>query len=82
MPFDGNTPKQVFGKIRSGKFDMPENLTDDCKDLISKMLIVNPKKRITVKEALAHPWIKKSEHAHEHDHAKCDAFPAETIKNL
>lgn len=82
MPFDGNTPKQVFGKIKSGKFDMPSNLTSDCKDLLSKMLIVSPKKRITVKEALAHPWIKQSEHAHEHDHTKCDAFPVETIKNL
>lgn len=82
MPFDGNTPKQVFGKIKSGKFDMPDNLSDECKDLISKMLIVNPKKRISVEQALQHPWIKRSEHAHDHDHSKCDQFPVETIKNL
>ena len=47
--FDGNTPKKAQNRSlvrldRSGKFDMPENLTDDCKDLIAKMLIVNPKK--------------------------------------
>ena len=79
MPFDGNSPGQVFSKIKSGKFDMPKNLTANCQDLISKMLIVNPKKRITVKEALEHPWIKQSEHANEHDHTQCDVFPAETI---
>jgi len=72
MPFDGNTPKEVFRKIKSGKFDMPQNLTPDCQDLLTKMLTVNAKKRITVPEALAHPWIKQSEHRHEHDHAKCD----------
>lgn len=82
MPFDGSTPREVFGKIKSGKFRMPYNLTEDCQDLLKKMLIVNPKKRITVKEALQHPWIKQSEHAHEHDHSKCDQFPVDTIKNL
>ena len=61
---------------------MPINLTPDCQDLIYKMLIVNPNGRITVKEALAHPWIKQSEHSHQHDHSECDTFPVETIKKL
>ena len=29
-----------------------------AKDFISKLLVVNPLKRMTAKEALAHPWMK------------------------
>ena len=49
--------------ICAGKYKYPKNcdLTDDCKDLIQKMLTVDPKERITIPEALNHPWIKKAE---------------------
>lgn len=30
MPFTGNTPRQVFQKIKAGNFKMPENLTPNC----------------------------------------------------
>lgn len=33
------------------------NVSDYAKDLISKMLVVNPLKRLTATECLAHPWI-------------------------
>ena len=32
-------------------------LSDYSKDLVSRMLTVNPDQRITVEEALQHPWI-------------------------
>lgn len=33
-----------------------ENIPNDCLDLISKMLVYSPKKRITADEALLHPF--------------------------
>jgi calcium-dependent protein kinase len=47
MPFDGNSQPEVFAKIRQGVFKMPKKLSDQCKDLLSKMIEVDPKKRIT-----------------------------------
>ena len=59
----------VFSKIKQGfspvvkegygawfPFDIP--ISEEARDLISKMLRLNVKDRITVKEALAHPWLR------------------------
>ena len=35
-----------------------ENISDEAKDLISKLLIKNPEERITCEEILEHPWMK------------------------
>jgi serine/threonine protein kinase len=32
--------------------------TDEVKNLISKLLTVNPKERLTAEEALRHPWLR------------------------
>jgi len=57
MPFDGDSQQEVFAKIKSGKFHMPKMLSSQCKDLIQKMIQVDPNKRISAKEAMNHPWI-------------------------
>jgi serine/threonine protein kinase len=33
-------------------------ISNPAKDLLSKLLDVNPNDRITIEEALQHPWIK------------------------
>jgi len=33
-------------------------ISDSAKDLVSRLLIRDPAKRITIKDALAHPWLK------------------------
>lgn len=46
------------------QFPSPEwdTVTPEAKDLINKMLTINPSKRITAAEALKHPWISVSFH--------------------
>jgi calcium-dependent protein kinase len=48
-------------RVKAGKytFDIPEfkNISEQAKDLISKLLIYDPEKRISAEEALQHPWI-------------------------
>ena len=36
-------------------------MSEDAKDLLTKMLVYNPKKRISCKEALKHPYFTKDE---------------------
>ncbi|TPX55769.1 hypothetical protein PhCBS80983_g05041 [Powellomyces hirtus] len=54
-------PPQMEDQIRQGKFKFLRPFWDDVsaesKDLIKKLLVVDPKKRLTVEEALQHPFI-------------------------
>lgn len=60
-PFPYNSPKQLISSIVNAKYTFPENewqhVSDNVKDMLRKMLEVDPKKRLTPTSALAHPWI-------------------------
>lgn len=48
LPFKGGESKTLlYQNIQAGQYDTPENLTEDLKDLLKKMIEVDPKKRIT-----------------------------------
>lgn len=42
-----------------------EGISNEAKDLITKMLIKNPSRRITVKAALKHEWFSKMDSVDE-----------------
>jgi len=63
-PFYGETPQSIFQKIVSKDPDFRQanvRVSSDCKDLILKMLQKNPSKRISVQDALKHPWLANIE---------------------
>merc|ERR1711862_531554 len=46
-------------------FILPE-LSPSCRNLILKMIRKNPKRRISLKEVLNHPWLSDKSNAEEH----------------
>ena len=46
--------------ISTLNYNPPKELSDSCKDLISKILILKPDNRISIEGILAHPWIRQS----------------------
>ena len=64
-PFDGDSNKDIFRAILKSKLDFDEdewgNISAEAKDLISRLLEKDPKKRIKVDSALTHKWFKKWE---------------------
>lgn len=64
QPFHAKSRSRIAEKIKQGKYDKPllakSHCSDELKDLIKKILIVEPKKRISVQAMLDHPWITKS----------------------
>lgn len=58
LPFDGESSVIVLKKIVKGDFNMPAYLPTELKDLIRKMLNVNPSQRITIPDIKKHPWYK------------------------
>lgn len=49
LPFDDENIRNLLAKVKIGKFAMPPELPSDAKDLIRRMLEVDPEKRITVR---------------------------------
>lgn len=60
-PFNGKDIAELKSSIYSGIFSFSENewskVSEAAKDLISKMLEVNPLKRISSREVLSHDWV-------------------------
>jgi serine/threonine protein kinase len=43
-----------------GNFDFPvDSISEEAKDLIRKMLVLTPEKRILIPEILNHPWVSE-----------------------
>ncbi|RWS26376.1 maternal embryonic leucine zipper kinase-like protein 1, partial [Leptotrombidium deliense] len=60
LPFDDENLTVLYKKIQSGQYKTPFWLSEQSKSVIASMLTTNPRKRITVKELLQHPWITGS----------------------
>eukprot|EP01132_Coremiostelium_polycephalum_P005957 gene5957-7420_t len=58
LPFDDEHIPTLFKKIREGVFNIPDFISPSCADLIRKMLVVDPVKRITISEIRNHPWFQ------------------------
>ena len=52
----------LFQLIKEGTFVFPspywDDISDMAKDLISRLLVVNPQERLDADGIMAHPWIK------------------------
>lgn len=57
LPFDDDDHFGVFRKIQRAEFTMPDHLSPQAKDILNRLLELQPSKRITPTECLAHPWL-------------------------
>ena len=64
-PFFGDTVPQLFEQIMRAEYDYPSDYWDDvsatAKDFIDHLLVVDPEKRMTTKQALKHKWLVESQ---------------------
>lgn len=58
-PFEDNNFNHLAYKILSEEATFPDGMSIYLRDLISKMLIKDPSERITLKEIMIHPWVRK-----------------------
>lgn len=64
LPFMGRSQKELFRKIVAGKYEFNkddwEGVSEDAKDLVEGLLVLDPDKRMTAKQAVRHRWLKAS----------------------
>ncbi|KAI3822675.1 hypothetical protein L1987_10270 [Smallanthus sonchifolius] len=62
-PFWGESENEIFEEVLRGKLNFSSDpwpsISESAKDLVRKMLVRNPRKRITAHEVLCHPWVNE-----------------------
>ncbi|KAJ4950883.1 hypothetical protein NE237_027715 [Protea cynaroides] len=58
LPFDDENIPNLFKKIKGGIYTLPSHLSAGARDLIPRMLVVDPMKRMTIPEIRQHPWFQ------------------------
>lgn len=56
LPFDDDDEAIMKEKVIKGKYEDPEWLSTDARDLVRSILEVDPAKRLTIPQILASPW--------------------------
>ena len=56
VPFRATDMSDLHKLIMKGKYTLKPDVSEEVRDLLSKMLEVDPKKRYTIPEILCHPW--------------------------
>ncbi|KAK9921523.1 hypothetical protein M0R45_030030 [Rubus argutus] len=61
-PFWDETEQGIFEQVLKGELDFISepwpSISESAKDLVQRMLVRDPKKRITAHEVLRHPWVQ------------------------
>lgn len=61
-PFESRarSPRETYEKVKTLHYKMPSYISDEAKDFISKLLVVNSEERMKIKMVSKHPWISKN----------------------
>nr|AAH55331.1 Ribosomal protein S6 kinase, polypeptide 2 [Mus musculus] len=71
-----DTPEEILARIGSGKYALSggnwDSISDAAKDVVSKMLHVDPQQRLTAVQVLKHPWIVNREYLSQNQLSRQD----------
>ena len=85
-PFGGENDKEIMENVSIGKYDLQsspfDKVSKSCIDLIQKLLIMDPKKRISAETALKHNWFKENKSKELFNQIKDESTLAKLISNL
>ncbi|BGP47662.1 serine/threonine-protein kinase gin4 [Rhodotorula kratochvilovae] len=59
LPFDHSDIRTLLNLVKRGEYYMPPDLPSDAQDLLRRMLVVDPEKRMKMDDILVHPWVTR-----------------------
>lgn len=86
-PFDGEGDEEVMNNVLKGQYSLDteewSNVSKEAKNLIKKLLVKDPSKRMSAEEALKDPWIIKNYTLKEKaNKVPIPKIPADTLKKF
>ena len=80
-PFYGDTDQEIIRKVKSCEYEFDgdewEVITPSCKDLIAKMLVIDPAQRMDIDQVEAHEWMTMNR-----DHIPDHPLNVNALKNF
>lgn len=66
-PFMGERLPEIIEQILAADYQFPspywDEISDSARDFVRKLLVIDPKNRMTAEQALQHPWLSNSKSA-------------------
>ena len=81
LPFDDENQLILYQKIINCELDIPEHLEEDSVDMLKKILVNDPKKRITIKEIKKHKFYNKGKKEFIRSHPNIVNMTYKKLKN-
>ena len=57
-PKDPGSSHKMMQRVLSGTTEIPSSLSEECKDLMGKIFVTDPKKRASIEDIYNHPWFR------------------------
>ena len=61
LPFDEESKSLLYKKILACDYSIPSHVSPHAADLIRRILVRSPTKRLGIKDIMEHPWFKMYE---------------------
>jgi 5'-AMP-activated protein kinase catalytic alpha subunit len=58
LPFDDDDLGILYDKILKGNYEITAKVSSECIDLLTKILVTDPKKRYNIQQIKSHEWMK------------------------
>lgn len=86
LPFQSKNNAELYDKILNQKLDFPEEkwagVSANAKDFVSRLLVANPKERMSIDEALRHSWVSFARNSHMHSFYRNSRAPSSLINRM
>lgn len=58
-PFESDSRWDTYDKIKSLEYSIPDHVSPEAKDFIQKLIVLDPAQRMSLNQALQHPFLEK-----------------------
>ncbi len=62
LPFEDESTSALYESIKKGSYSIDKPISPALRDLLSKMINTEPKKRISLKDIYKHEWFSQKAH--------------------